>query len=140
MPVYKDPHHWISIHVDFVKKEILCYDSMGAKGTKYLDLMYKYLEHAWNEHHFDEHESFNSDESWCMRSLGVSIPQQNPKGVDCAVFMCMYAIYVTDPVIMSYIEETEDTTIDGLPLCFDQKNMKYMRRRLALDMLNGVLE
>ena len=135
VPVNISNSHWTSVHVDFVNKELLYYDSMGGGGTEWLQLVYSYLEGEWNKYHSAD-GPFDGDDSWSMRSLGRSIPQQRNCS-DCGMFTCTFATYETDVMI---IGGTEESKLIGLPLHFSQSNMPYMRKRLALDILNGRLD
>ena len=70
-----------------------------------------------------------------MKSLGSRIPQQQ-NGNDCGTFTCTFATYATDTLVRG----RGNGGLHGIPFEFGQQDMPYMRRRLALDILNKRLD
>ena len=107
--------HWTSIHVDFVRHQILHYNSMATAASKRqarteMKLVLAYLK--------QEHKQFKVTTDfpeWELKDLAVTVPQQTD-GSACGVFTCAYALF----------------KIMGLPLSFGQSDIPTLRRRLAL--------
>ena len=118
----KPKGHWTSIHVDFEKKTISYLNSLhGGTGTKYNNLVLKYLQHRHKEEHAGK-EMLTKD--WKLINCKTSTPQQD-NDYDCGVFVCTVATY----------------TILGLPVqTIKQQDMNFYRRRLAMDILKGKIE
>ena len=125
--------HWTSIHVDFKTKAILYLDSMGGGGQKYLNLVMHYLKGE----HLAKFDTSLDESEWTMKSFGRTIPQQQ-NGSDCGTFTCTFAIYATDTLIRGC--GLGGSKVHGLPFEFGQEDMPYMRRRLALDILQKRLD
>ena len=126
LPVNISNGHWAGVHVDFINREIIYYDSMGGNGREWLQLVYTYLQGEWDQYHTSQFSSFGD---WTMISRGTSIPQQM-NGDDCGVFLIVCIIFATSIV---------GNTL-GIPLMYQQMNMPYFRRRIAKDLLQGRLD
>jgi len=131
IPVNIDNQHWTSVHVDFINKKCLYYDSMGGRGTKYLHLVMKYLK----DEHLEKLGKRLDEGKWTISSSGRSIPQQT-NFYDCGMFTGTYATFATD----TCVHGQDNDRVLGLPLQFSQRDMLYLRNRLALDILNGNID
>ncbi|WP_419241167.1 Ulp1 family isopeptidase [Cardinium endosymbiont of Nabis limbatus] len=110
-------YHWCLAVVDFGKKAINYYDSLG-KSNK--DCLNKLLDYLVKEIADKKQGQLNKAE-WRLECL-EGIPQQQ-NGYDCGVFVCQFANHVAL----------------GAPLNFTQRDMPYFRERMAIEILNGRL-
>ena len=132
VPVNIGNSHWTSVHVDFINQTCVYYDSMGGRGQKYLLLVMKYLKGE----HFAKLGKPLDEGKWTISSLGRSIPQQENCS-DCGMFTCTFATYATDTRVRG---RGDSPRVLGIPLQFSQRDMLYLRNRLALDILNGNID
>lgn len=109
-------NHWCLAVIDFRKKAIAYYDSLGGTNEKCLDKLLSYLMDEANkkQNKFDQ-------QVWRLEWL-KNIPQQQ-NGSDCGVFVYQFADYVARDV----------------PINFTQSDMPYFRKRMAIEILNGRL-
>jgi len=111
IPVNVSNVHWTCAAVDFERKSIQYHDSMGGRGTEYVQALRQYL--------VDEAAKFpevqmNVDE-WTLQYGSRQDPQQN-NGSDCGVFTCAFAFCLCE----------------DKPLAFSASDMVTIRKRLAL--------
>ena len=130
VPVNISNSHWTSCHVDFHHKEIIYYDSLGARGDEYLEEVLGYLKQT----HLVKKDCPMPDiESWKLRNTGRTVPQQKNMS-DCGMFTCAFAMFLSDPFVKG------QNGALGLPLDFQQKHMPLLRKRLAWDILRKYLD
>ncbi|XP_060880475.1 uncharacterized protein LOC132952259 [Metopolophium dirhodum] len=110
--------HWCLVYVCFPQKSIKYYDSLGGGNSNCLKLILKYL---MLEHCDKKGEDFNKC-SWLLMNV-EKCPQQSTTR-DCAIFVCMYAEYLSR----------------GAPLNFSQENMEIFRRQIALEIMKKKLK
>lgn len=115
VPVHVDGDHWCMAIIDFRRKTIEYYDSLLESNEPVLKALATYL---CDESLDKRGEPFKSD-GWKLDNL-YDIPQQKNEN-DCGVFCCMFAEYVTR----------------NKPITFRQKNMKYFRQKMAIEILNS---
>eukprot|EP00946_MAST-07B_sp_MAST-7B-sp1_P003145 g3145.t1 len=130
VPVNIGNTHWTSVQVDFSRKEIVFYDSMGGPGDEYLEAVLGYLK---AEHEKKKETPMPGADKWVLRNSGRSVPQQK-NGSDCGMFTCAFSIFLTDP----YIQDQRGRL--GLPLDFHQRDIPLFRKRLACDILRAHLD
>ena len=128
VPVNIGNSHWTSVHVDFPRKRVLYYDSMGGGGDTYMRHVMEYLKGE----HLSKLEIPLNEKEWTCSSLGTTIPQQQNCS-DCGMFTCTFATYETDTLV-------RNGSVLGLPLNFHQSDMPYFRKRLALDILKARID
>ncbi|XP_049869339.1 sentrin-specific protease 1-like [Pectinophora gossypiella] len=116
VPVHLGVHWCVSI-VDFRAKKINYMDSMGARNQECLDLLMQYLR---DEHKDKKGQPF--DESGWKAECLKDIPQQM-NGSDCGMFACTFAEF----------------SARNAPYTFSQTHMPYLRRKAALEILQGRL-
>jgi Ulp1 family protease len=133
LPVNISNSHWTSVHINFLTKEIIYYDSMGGSGEKWLRLAHSYLKGEWER---KNDTKFDVKNEWSMFSLENNVPQQKNCS-DCGMFTCMFATYETDVCVRGRSERGEAI---GIPLSFSQRNMPLFRKRLALDILKAKID
>ncbi|ESN94866.1 hypothetical protein HELRODRAFT_102896 [Helobdella robusta] len=109
--------HWCLAVIDFYKKELQYYDSMGGDNRKCLDVLLTYLVDEMND---KKQEKF--DTSGWVKILLKDIPQQM-NGSDCGMFACKFAEYVTRRAKFT----------------FNQSHMPYFRRRMIYEILTKKL-
>ncbi|KAL3831902.1 hypothetical protein ACJMK2_023596 [Sinanodonta woodiana] len=109
--------HWCLCVVDFKKKNILYYDSMGGNNYQCLEAIKKYL---CDEMMDKKKQKF--DLSGWKTEIVKDIPQQM-NGSDCGMFACKYAEYITRRA----------------PITFTQEHMPYFRRRMVYEILTKKL-
>ncbi|XP_030054105.1 sentrin-specific protease 1 isoform X3 [Microcaecilia unicolor] len=111
--------HWCLAVVDFRKKAIVYYDSMGGLNNEACRILLQYLK---QESLDKKGKEFNTN-GWlltCKRSQ--EIPQQM-NGSDCGMFACKYADYITK----------------DKPVTFTQQHMPYFRRKMVWEILHQKL-
>nr|XP_033791291.1 sentrin-specific protease 1 isoform X2 [Geotrypetes seraphini] len=111
--------HWCLAVVDFRKKAVIYYDSMGGLNNEACKILLQYLKHESSD---KKEKEFNTN-GWlliCKRSQ--EIPQQM-NGSDCGMFACKYADYITK----------------DKPITFTQQHMPYFRRRMVWEILHQKL-
>jgi len=127
IPVNLSNTHWCLCFVDFDKKTIQYYDSMGGSGNRYLNGMRSYLRDEGKKFVGTDVPSDLLDmETWTLiptivhdQQGNVITPQQN-NGNDCGVFTCTFGNLLS-------VDE---------PLNFSAYDMPTIRTRITLDILN----
>ncbi|KAG5187120.1 hypothetical protein JKP88DRAFT_307968 [Tribonema minus] len=115
MPANVGNMHWCLAVIYVQERRIQYYDSMGGRGTTFLNALERWLE--------DEHKDKKGaplGATWTKVPTIDGTPQQE-NGCDCGVFTCMFADYISE----------------DLPLEFGQDHMQHFRRSLALQLLQG---
>ncbi|XP_078394207.1 sentrin-specific protease 1-like [Cetorhinus maximus] len=108
--------HWCLAVVDFRRKSISYYDSMGGSNDEACRILLRYLKQESVDKKAKEFET----SGWVLGSKGSrEIPQQM-NGSDCGMFTCKYADYIS-----------QDRAIH-----FGQKHMPYFRQRMAWEILH----
>ncbi|KAM4797057.1 sentrin-specific protease 1 [Rhinophrynus dorsalis] len=111
--------HWCLAVIDFRKKSITYFDSMGGLNNEACKILLQYLKQESLDKkgiHFDSNV-------WLMTSKkSEEIPQQM-NGSDCGMFACKYADYIT--------KEKSIT--------FTQHHMPYFRKRMVWEILHKKL-
>lgn len=111
--------HWCLSVIDFRKKSITYFDSMGGNNDEACRILVKYLKQE-----SEDKRGQNLDTSeWTLRSKRRNEIPQQMNGSDCGMFTCKYAEYVTK----------------DRPITFTQKHMPYFRRRMVWEILNRKL-
>ncbi|CAK1602675.1 unnamed protein product [Parnassius mnemosyne] len=109
--------HWCLSLVDFRTRRISYLDSMGSRNQPCLDALLQYLR---DEHKDKKGQPFD-DKDWTTVNL-KDIPQQM-NGSDCGMFACTFAEF----------------SCRNAPYTFSQTHMPYLRRKAALEILQGKL-
>ncbi|XP_026469543.1 sentrin-specific protease 1-like [Ctenocephalides felis] len=117
IPVHVSGVHWCMLIIDFKHKTIKYYDSMGGSNKGVLDMAENYLK----EESLDKKKVTLDTSTWTKETV-KDIPQQM-NGCDCGVFSCMFAEYICR----------------GAKINFSQNDMKYFRRKMCLEIVNGKL-
>ncbi|KFQ84654.1 Sentrin-specific protease 2, partial [Phoenicopterus ruber ruber] len=111
--------HWALVVIDVRKKTIKYFDSMGQKGDKICETLFRYLQE-------ESREKRNLEltlSEWTLHSMeSHEIPQQL-NGSDCGVFMCKYADYVSR----------------DKPITFTQNHMPYFRKKMVWEIIHQQL-
>ncbi|XP_070766894.1 sentrin-specific protease 1 [Enoplosus armatus] len=111
--------HWCLSVVDFRKKAILYFDSMGGNNDEACRILFEYLQQESKDKKGKEMDT----SGWTLHSKKRhEIPQQM-NGSDCGMFTCKYADYITK----------------DKPILFTQKHMPYFRRRMVWEIVNHKL-
>ncbi|XP_073469780.1 sentrin-specific protease 1 isoform X1 [Aquarana catesbeiana] len=111
--------HWCLAVIDFRKKTITYYDSMGGHNNEACKLLLQYLK---LESQDKKGVSFDCN-GWSLSSKrSEEIPQQM-NGSDCGMFTCKYADYITK----------------DKPITFTQHHMPYFRKRMVWEILHQKL-
>ncbi|CAN0340211.1 unnamed protein product [Ectocarpus sp. 6 AP-2014] len=121
VPVHtKTPEHWFLITIDFEEKTVLSLDSLsgGRKRATQRRKMMEWTRREWNSCPRWKGE-FRAEE-WSSRT--ASVPKQT-NDVDCGVFTCMYAAFVSN----------------GREMTFSQGDVPGMRARMAWSILHRKL-
>ncbi|XP_029291354.1 sentrin-specific protease 1 isoform X3 [Cottoperca gobio] len=111
--------HWCLSVVDFRKKAIMYFDSMGGNNDEACRVLLEYLRQESKDKKGKELDT--SD--WTMHSKKRNEIPQQMNGSDCGMFTCKYADYITK----------------DKPITFTQKHMPYFRRRIVWEILNHKL-
>ncbi|PKK17868.1 SUMO1/sentrin specific peptidase 1, partial [Columba livia] len=111
--------HWCLAVVDFRKKSITYYDSMGGINSEACRILLQYLK----QESLDKRRKELDTNGWSLLSKkSQEIPQQM-NGSDCGMFACKYADCITK----------------DKPINFTQQHMPYFRKRMAWEILHRKL-
>uniref|UniRef100_A0A3Q1JQ64 Ubiquitin-like protease family profile domain-containing protein n=1 Tax=Anabas testudineus TaxID=64144 RepID=A0A3Q1JQ64_ANATE len=111
--------HWCLSVVDFRKKAIMYFDSMGGNNDEACKILFEYLQQESKDKKGKELDT----SGWTLHSKKrTEIPQQM-NGSDCGMFTCKYADYITK----------------DKPITFTQIHMPYFRKRMVWEILNRKL-
>ncbi|XP_061663356.1 sentrin-specific protease 1 isoform X2 [Syngnathoides biaculeatus] len=118
VPVHLSMHWCLSV-VDFRKKAVTYFDSMGGSNDEACKLLFDYLQQESKDKKGKELDTTG----WILRSKKRNEIPQQMNGSDCGMFTCKYADYIT-----------KDKAIT-----FTQKQMPYFRRRMVWEIVNRKL-
>ncbi|XP_053280325.1 sentrin-specific protease 1 [Pleuronectes platessa] len=118
VPVHLGVHWCLSI-VDFRKKVVVYFDSMGRNNDKACRILFDYLLQESKDKRGIELDT----SGWTLHSKNPSEIPQQMNGSDCGMFTCKYADYITK----------------DKPITFTQKHMPYFRRRMVWEIVNHKL-
>ncbi|XP_040009491.1 sentrin-specific protease 1 isoform X1 [Xiphias gladius] len=118
VPVHLEMHWCLSV-VDFRKKAIMYFDSMGGNNDEACKILFEYLQQESKDKKGEELDT----SGWTLHSKKRSEIPQQMNGSDCGMFTCKYADYITK----------------DKPITFTQKHMPYFRRRMVWEILNHKL-
>ncbi|NWR81291.1 SENP1 protease, partial [Centropus unirufus] len=111
--------HWCLAVVDFRKKTVTYYDSMGGINSEACRILLQYLK----QESLDKKRKEFDTNGWSLLSKkSQEIPQQM-NGSDCGMFACKYADCITK----------------DKPINFTQQHMPYFRKRMAWEILHRKL-
>ncbi|XP_045143254.1 sentrin-specific protease 1 [Echinops telfairi] len=111
--------HWCLAVVDFRKKNIIYYDSMGGINNEACKILLQYLK---QESVDKKREVFDTNGWQLFSKKSQEIPQQM-NGSDCGMFACKYADCITK----------------DRPINFTQQHMPYFRKRMVWEILHRKL-
>lgn len=111
--------HWCLSVVDFRKKAILYFDSMGGNNDEACRILFDYLQQESRDKKGKEMDT----SGWNLHSKKRNEIPQQMNGSDCGMFTCKYADYITK----------------DKPITFTQKHMPYFRRRMVWEIVNHKL-
>ncbi|XP_071990840.1 sentrin-specific protease 1 isoform X2 [Engystomops pustulosus] len=111
--------HWCLAVVDFRKKTITYYDSMGGHNNEACRILLQYLK---QESQDKKGVSFDTN-GWTLSSKKSNEVPQQMNGSDCGMFACKYADYIT-----------KDKAIT-----FTQSHMPYFRKRMVWEIIHQKL-
>ncbi|XP_056588792.1 sentrin-specific protease 1 isoform X1 [Triplophysa dalaica] len=111
--------HWCLSVIDFRKKTITYFDSMGGNNDEACSILAKYLK----QESVDKRGKDLDTSEWTLRSKRRNEIPHQMNGSDCGMFTCKYAEYITK----------------DRPITFTQKHMPYFRRRMVWEILNRKL-
>ncbi|XP_068605693.1 sentrin-specific protease 1 [Brachionichthys hirsutus] len=111
--------HWCLSVVDFRKKSIMYFDSMGRNNDEACRILFEYLQHESK----DKKGKQLDTSGWTLHSKKRNEIPQQMNGSDCGMFTCKYADYITK----------------DKPITFTQEHMPYFRRRMVWEIVNHKL-
>ncbi|XP_068454762.1 sentrin-specific protease 1 [Clinocottus analis] len=111
--------HWCLSVVDFRKKAIMYFDSMGGNNDEACQMLFEYLQQESKDKKGEKMDT--SD--WTLHSKKRNEIPQQMNGSDCGMFTCKYADYITK----------------DKPITFTQNHMPYFRRRMVWEILKHKL-
>ncbi|XP_048221541.1 sentrin-specific protease 1 isoform X1 [Perognathus longimembris pacificus] len=111
--------HWCLAVVDFRKKNITYYDSMGGINNEACKILLQYLK---QESIDKKRKEFDTNGWQLFSKKSQEIPQQM-NGSDCGMFACKYADCITK----------------DRPINFTQQHMPYFRKRMVWEILHRKL-
>lgn len=111
--------HWCLSVVDFRKKSIMYFDSMGGNNDKACEILFEYLQQESKDKKGKELDT----SGWILHSKTRNEIPQQMNGSDCGMFTCKYADYITK----------------DKPITFTQKHMPYFRKRMVWEIVNHKL-
>ncbi|XP_019751198.1 sentrin-specific protease 1 isoform X2 [Hippocampus comes] len=118
VPVHLSMHWCLSV-VDFRKKAVTYFDSMGGNNDDACKLLFDYLQQESKDKKGKELDTTG----WTLHSKKRNEIPQQMNGSDCGMFTCKYADYITK----------------DKPITFTQKQMPYFRRRMVWEIVNRKL-
>nr|XP_020474639.1 sentrin-specific protease 1-like isoform X2 [Monopterus albus] len=118
VPVHLDVHWCLSV-VDFRKKALMYFDSMGGNNDEACKILFDYLQQESRDKKGKELDT----SGWTLHSKKRSEIPQQMNGSDCGMFTCKYADYITK----------------DKPITFTQMHMPYFRRRMVWEIVNHKL-
>jgi Ulp1 family protease len=116
-PININNSHWTIAVISMRHKTIIYYDSLGASGTNYKNILLRWVT---DEAHRKTINVPRSD--WSLLPRQNNVPMQS-NGYDCGVFVIMCADYISD----------------DLPLHYQQSEMHFYRRQILASILRGSL-
>ncbi|XP_062975255.1 sentrin-specific protease 1 [Elgaria multicarinata webbii] len=111
--------HWCLAVIDFRKKTITYYDSMGGTDNDACKILLHYLK---QESVDKKRKEFDTNGWMLLSKRSQEIPQQM-NGSDCGMFACKYA----------------DSITKDKPINFTQQHMPYFRKRMVWEILHRKL-
>lgn len=111
--------HWCLSVVDFRKKAVLYFDSMGGNNDEACRILFEYLQQESKDKKGKEMDT----SGWSLHSKKRNEIPQQMNGSDCGMFTCKYADYITK----------------DKPITFTQKHMPYFRRKMVWEIVNHKL-
>ncbi|EDL04210.1 SUMO1/sentrin specific peptidase 1, isoform CRA_b, partial [Mus musculus] len=111
--------HWCLAVVDFRRKSITYYDSMGGINNEACRILLQYLK---QESVDKKRKEFDTNGWQLFSKKSQEIPQQM-NGSDCGMFACKYADCITK----------------DRPINFTQQHMPYFRKRMVWEILHRKL-
>ncbi|KAF9897475.1 SUMO1 sentrin specific peptidase 1, partial [Lobosporangium transversale] len=118
IPIHHSGNHWTTAVIDMKKKRIEYYDSLLGNNPKCFLLLRNYLE-SESQDKLKKPFDFHGWENDCPKD----IPTQK-NGFDCGVFTCTF---------IEFKSRGQDQ------LDFSQRNMDYLRKKIALSIINKSL-
>ena len=108
--------HWTLVVIDFEKKGIFYYDSLGGDGT---DIMLKIINFLEHEHLAKKKKNceVRDVQDFKLKNM-TDIPKQSPNSVDCGIFVMKYVDFLSC----------------GEPLTFTQERMPYYRKHMKVEL------
>ncbi|KAM8977555.1 sentrin-specific protease 1 [Pelodytes ibericus] len=111
--------HWCLAVIDFRKKSVTYYDSMGGLNNEACRLLLQYLK----QESLDKKGVCFDSNGWVLTSKRSEEMPQQMNGSDCGMFACKYADYITK----------------DKPITFTQRHMPYFRKRMVWEILHQKL-
>uniref|UniRef100_A0A803TIK7 SUMO specific peptidase 1 n=1 Tax=Anolis carolinensis TaxID=28377 RepID=A0A803TIK7_ANOCA len=111
--------HWCLAVIDFRKKNITYFDSMGGSNSEACRILLQYLK---QESLDKKRKDFDTNGWMLLSKRSQEIPQQM-NGSDCGMFACKYA----------------DCISKDKPINFTQQHMPYFRKRMVWEILHRKL-
>jgi sentrin-specific protease 1 len=111
VPLHLRNDHWCLAVVDFEKKEVLSYDSLGKDNTRCLTTLLHFLQ----DEHRERKDSSNEFDvtSYAKVNEPNNVPHQ-VNGNDCGVFLCQFA---------EFLSRSEPFSFTGLEMPFYRQKM-----------------
>jgi sentrin-specific protease 1 len=100
------------------ERRIQFFDSMHGSGAQYINGLMKYVKDEWKAKKGGE---LPDADEWKLVTCENNVPTQT-NGVDCGVFTCMFADFLSM----------------NRPLSFGQAHISQCRDRIALSIMKGV--
>ncbi|KAM8862965.1 sentrin-specific protease 1 isoform 1-T1 [Spinachia spinachia] len=111
--------HWCLLVVDFRKRAVIYFDSMGGNNDEACRILFEYLQQESK----DKKGKVMDTRGWSLHSKKRNQIPQQMNGSDCGMFTCKYADYFTK----------------DKPITFTQNHMPYFRRRMVWEILHRKL-
>lgn len=116
IPINLNNTHWTLICIDMQLQVIRYFDSMGAPGHHFLNIVLRYLQ----DEHLDKRKSpMSAANEWTLKATDESVPRQT-NGFDCGVFTTFNAHYLS---------------FDKFP-SFEQSDINHLRKRMLLSIID----
>lgn len=120
-PINANQNHWIIVTIDFVKKEVVFYDSSKYNCEVYSQTILEWI--SWAKIYKKSCYSSKFERSeFIYKGSPLDLPKQL-NNVDCGVFCCMIGRYIVNRKVFN----------------FSEKHMPYFRYKMAYEILSSKL-
>ena len=119
IPININNNHWILFFFDWNKQSLTIFDSYES----YYEYLHELLKPLWSYFCNENRSVYNG--KYPMRNVNIYIEKNIPKqsnSYDCGVFVCIYALYITEGFLENFN--------------FNQEDLRYFRKIIFIFLIN----